>query len=252
MTSNACEPLGAARRPLVVVGEGGWTRETGEDCPRFCEANQLPVAASFRCQDYVDNYSEVYAGHLTIGMDPALAQRVQDADVLLAIGGRLGDVTTGGYIGLPRRSTPAPASSTFRMRTRSARCTSPSSASSRACLSSRRLPGGASGAGRAALAGGRPPRAPTTWQPRAPPAPGDADLGDVMATLRERLPAGRDRHPPVPATSRSGRTASTSSRSTRASSRPGAEPWPTASRHDRCQGGLSDRTAVCIAGTATS
>jgi acetolactate synthase-1/2/3 large subunit len=91
------ELLAGAERPLVVVGEGGWTRRTGEDVLAFCEANGLPVAASFRCQDYVDNHSKVYAGHLTIGMDPALAQRILDADVLLAVGGRLGDVTTRGY-----------------------------------------------------------------------------------------------------------------------------------------------------------
>jgi acetolactate synthase I/II/III large subunit len=91
------ELLARAERPLVVVGEGGWTAETGADVLAFCEANRLPVAASFRCQDYVDNRSDVYAGHLTIGMDPVLAKRVVDADLLVAIGGRLGDVTTRGY-----------------------------------------------------------------------------------------------------------------------------------------------------------
>jgi acetolactate synthase-1/2/3 large subunit len=91
------ELLAAAERPLVVVGEGGWSARAGEDVLAFCEANELPVAASFRCQDYVDNGSDAYAGHLTIGLDPALAQRVQDADLLLAVGGRLGDIATRGY-----------------------------------------------------------------------------------------------------------------------------------------------------------
>ncbi len=63
----------------------------------FCEASRIPVAASFRCQDYVDNRSDVYAGHLTLGMDPKLARRVEDADLILALGGRLGEVTTRGY-----------------------------------------------------------------------------------------------------------------------------------------------------------
>jgi acetolactate synthase I/II/III large subunit len=89
--------LAAAERPLVVVGEGGWTREASEDVRVFCEENELPVAASFRCQDYVDNHSSSYVGHLTIGADPALASRVKDADVVVAIGGRLGDITSGGY-----------------------------------------------------------------------------------------------------------------------------------------------------------
>jgi acetolactate synthase I/II/III large subunit len=91
------ELLAAAQRPLVVVGEGGWSAQAGADTVFFCEANAIPVAASFRCQDYVDNGSSAYAGHLTIGMDPALARRVDDADLIVAVGGRLGDVTTRGY-----------------------------------------------------------------------------------------------------------------------------------------------------------
>ena len=89
--------LEVSQRPLVIVGEGGWNESCARDVVAFCEANELSVATSFRCQDYVDNTSRVYAGHLTIGMDPKLAQRVQDADLILAIGGRLGDVTTRGY-----------------------------------------------------------------------------------------------------------------------------------------------------------
>jgi acetolactate synthase I/II/III large subunit len=91
------ELLAAAERPLVIVGEGGWTAQAGEDTVFFCEANTIPVVASFRCQDYVDNRSSMYAGPLTIGMDPALARRVEEADLLIALGGRLGDVTTRGY-----------------------------------------------------------------------------------------------------------------------------------------------------------
>ena len=91
------ELLTGAERPLVVVGEGGWSAQAGEDVLAFCEASGLPVAASFRCQDYVDNHSPVYAGHLTIGLDPALARRVKEADLLVAVGGRLGDIATRGY-----------------------------------------------------------------------------------------------------------------------------------------------------------
>jgi acetolactate synthase-1/2/3 large subunit len=89
--------LAGSERPLAIVGEGGWSAQAAVDVLVFAEANELPVAASFRCQDYVDNGSRVYAGHLTIGSDPKLAQRVRDADLVLAVGGRLGDITTGGY-----------------------------------------------------------------------------------------------------------------------------------------------------------
>jgi acetolactate synthase I/II/III large subunit len=89
--------LEGAERPLVVVGEGGWSARTAADVVAFCEGNELPVAASFRCQDYVDNTSRCYAGHLTLGMAPTLAELVEDCDLLLAIGGRLGDISTRGY-----------------------------------------------------------------------------------------------------------------------------------------------------------
>jgi acetolactate synthase I/II/III large subunit len=89
--------LAGARRPLVIVGEGGWTAQAGADIAAFAEANDLPVAASFRCQDYVDNRAQVYAGHAGLGMDPALARRIAEADVLLAVGGRLGEIPTNGY-----------------------------------------------------------------------------------------------------------------------------------------------------------
>ncbi len=91
------ELLAAAERPLVVVGEGGWTQQTGEDVLAFCEANALPVACAFRCQDFVDNHSQSYAGVLGVAMDERLAARLRDADLVLAVGGRLGEVPTRRY-----------------------------------------------------------------------------------------------------------------------------------------------------------
>jgi acetolactate synthase I/II/III large subunit len=89
--------LAQARAPLAIVGEGGWTAQTGAHVAAFAEAQRVPVAASFRCQDYVDNASPAYAGHAALAMDPALAQRIREADLLLAIGGRLGEIPTAGY-----------------------------------------------------------------------------------------------------------------------------------------------------------
>ncbi|HEY3188132.1 MAG TPA: thiamine pyrophosphate-binding protein [Solirubrobacteraceae bacterium] len=91
------ELLADAQRPLIVVGESGWTARTGQDVAAFAEAQRVPVAASFRCQDYVDNASPAYAGHAGLGMDPALARRIREADVLVAIGGRLGEIPSDGY-----------------------------------------------------------------------------------------------------------------------------------------------------------
>jgi acetolactate synthase I/II/III large subunit len=89
--------LAAASAPLAIVGEGGWTARTGADVAAFAEAHAVPVAASFRCQDYVENASPAYAGHAGLAMDAALAKRIREADLLLAIGGRLGEIPTAGY-----------------------------------------------------------------------------------------------------------------------------------------------------------
>lgn len=91
------ELLVGAERPLVVVGEGGWTTETGRDVQAFCEANELPVACAFRCQDFVDNRSSSYVGVLGVAMDDGIAGRLRDADLVLALGGRLGEVPTRRY-----------------------------------------------------------------------------------------------------------------------------------------------------------
>lgn len=91
------ELLDVSERPLVVVGEGGWTSETGAGVLAFCEANELPVACAFRCQDFVDNRSRCYAGVLGVAMDERLAARLRDADLVLALGGRLGEVPTRRY-----------------------------------------------------------------------------------------------------------------------------------------------------------
>ncbi len=91
------ELLALAERPLVVVGEGGWTQAVGDGVLAFCEANELPVACSFRCQDFVDNRSPSYVGVLGVAMDDALGARLRDADFVLAVGGRLGEVPTRRY-----------------------------------------------------------------------------------------------------------------------------------------------------------
>lgn len=96
--------LAAAERPLVIVGGGGWTAAAADDLRAFAEASTLPVATSFRRQDYIDNGSPSYAGVLTVSQDPKLAQRVQDADLLLVVGSRLGEIATRGYttVDVPR------------------------------------------------------------------------------------------------------------------------------------------------------
>jgi acetolactate synthase I/II/III large subunit len=91
------ELLAAARRPLLLAGGPGWTPAAAADLRAFAEANRLPVACSYRAQDVLDNRSASYAGDLGIAPNPALAERVRGADLLLVAGPRLGEVTTSGY-----------------------------------------------------------------------------------------------------------------------------------------------------------
>jgi len=87
----------AARQPLLIVGGSGWDAEGALALQRFAENWQLPVACGFRFQDSFDNRHPLYAGDVGIGINPKLAQRVRDADLVLALGVRLGEMTTGGY-----------------------------------------------------------------------------------------------------------------------------------------------------------
>jgi acetolactate synthase I/II/III large subunit len=93
-----------AERPLAIVGGSGWTAKSARDLQRFAESWQLPVGCGFRFQDTFDNRHALYAGDVGIGINPALAARVRDADLILAIGVRLGEMTTGGYrhLAVPR------------------------------------------------------------------------------------------------------------------------------------------------------
>jgi acetolactate synthase-1/2/3 large subunit len=100
--------LGRSERPLVVVGGGGWSERAATDTVALCESWGVPLATAFRCQDYVDNGSPVYSGTLGLGIDPRLAARVRESDLLLVIGARLDEPTTGGYslIEAPRPRQP--------------------------------------------------------------------------------------------------------------------------------------------------
>jgi acetolactate synthase I/II/III large subunit len=89
--------LSSAARPLVILGGGGWTQAAWHDLRMFTERFDLPVCTSFRRQDLFDNLHPLYAGPLGIGVGDKLAQRVRDADLILAVGTRLNETTTSEY-----------------------------------------------------------------------------------------------------------------------------------------------------------
>jgi acetolactate synthase-1/2/3 large subunit len=95
--NRIAELLALADRPLILAGGSGWTDVACEDLRRFAESCNIPVCSSFRRQDVVDNDSPAWIGDLGTGPNPKLLARVREADLLLVIGARLGEMTTQGY-----------------------------------------------------------------------------------------------------------------------------------------------------------
>jgi acetolactate synthase I/II/III large subunit len=91
------ERLEKAERPLLVLGGKFWTDAGLADIKTFAEANHLPVACAFRYQDLFNNEHPNYVGDIGLGLNPALGERVKNADLLIAAGPRLGEMTTSGY-----------------------------------------------------------------------------------------------------------------------------------------------------------
>ena len=91
------ELLMQAQRPFVIAGGGGWTTQSAQALQRFAENWKLPVGNAFRFQDTFDNHHPLYAGDVGIGLNPKLAARVKASDLIIAIGPRLGEMTTGNY-----------------------------------------------------------------------------------------------------------------------------------------------------------
>lgn len=97
--------LAAAERPMLLVGGGGWTDAAAAALADFAAANGLPVCCSFRRQDVLDNRHPSYIGDLGTGVAASLTRRVREADLLIVLGARLGEITTQAYTLLDRAPT---------------------------------------------------------------------------------------------------------------------------------------------------
>ncbi|HEY8647070.1 MAG TPA: thiamine pyrophosphate-binding protein [Gaiellaceae bacterium] len=179
--------LAKAERPFAILGGAGWTPRASEDMRVFLEANDLPAGAAFRRQDSLDNDSPAYAGDVGVGINPALAQRVRDADVLLVVGPRLGEMTTSGYtlvdVPQPRQTlvhVHPGAEELGRVYQAQLPILSGMDHFATAVRDLRVEPRWSAERSRA--------RADyEAWQQHGP-MPGDVDLGDCVAHLRERVP----------------------------------------------------------------
>ena len=94
---EALDLLSAAARPLLLIGGCTWTGDGKAALQRFAEDSGIPVLAAFRFQDRFDNHSPVYAGEAGVGMLPHVRRLMQQADVILAVNVRFGEMTTDGY-----------------------------------------------------------------------------------------------------------------------------------------------------------
>jgi len=181
--------LAKAQRPLVILGGGGWDAEAVADVRAFAEANNLPIGCSFRCQDLFDNTLPNYVGDVGIGINPKLAQRIKESDLLIAIGPRLGEMTTSGYTLI---DIPVPAQKLIHVH---------ASVEELGRVYQATLPIN-SGMGAFARAARKmvpvDHKAWDSWTSGArtdylenikhSPVPGDLQMGDIMAWLRQRLP----------------------------------------------------------------
>ena len=95
--ANAMQQFANAKRPMVIAGGGSWTKAACNALSAWANREQVPVATSFRSQDLLDNLDPCFVGDLGIAANPALVKRVQEADMLLVIGERLGEMTMAGY-----------------------------------------------------------------------------------------------------------------------------------------------------------
>jgi acetolactate synthase-1/2/3 large subunit len=91
------ELLAAAQRPFLILGGSRWSEEARTAIMEFAERFALPVATSYRRLPLFDPLHPCYAGDLGIGPNPRLIARLQSADVVVALGGRLGELPTQGY-----------------------------------------------------------------------------------------------------------------------------------------------------------
>lgn len=189
-TERLREMLAAARKPFVIAGGSGWTDSATRDFARFAEQWQLPVGCAFRFQDTLDNEHPNYAGDVGLGINPALAARIRDADLLLVIGPRLGESTTGGYTLLDIPKTKQTLVHIHQGAEELGRVYSadlpivsgmPEIASALAALAP---PASVAWAGSAAAAHD----AYFEWR-KPKPMLGDVQLGEIMRELSERLPA---------------------------------------------------------------
>jgi len=95
--AQALDMLRAAKNPVAIVGGAAWDKAASAAFSCFARQWGIPVAGAFRRQDSIPNDHPIWAGNLGYGPNPKLVERIKAADLILAVGARLGEATTDGY-----------------------------------------------------------------------------------------------------------------------------------------------------------
>lgn len=184
------ERIAASERPLMLLGGSGWSAAACADIRAFAEAGALPVCVSFRRQDLFDNLHPNYAGDLSTSAAPALAKRLEAADLLLVVGARLGEITTRGYTA---PEAPAPRQELVHVHPDPGEigrvfqpALSIAAGAAEFARAARDLDPAPGGAGRARWL--EAVRADRRADLAPPPAAGPVDMAEVVAAAREALP----------------------------------------------------------------
>jgi acetolactate synthase-1/2/3 large subunit len=185
------ELLAAAERPIVLAGGSRWSEAASAALQRFAERFGLPVATTFRRATLVDPLHSCYAGDLGIGANPKLVARVKGSDLIVLIGGRLGELPSQSYTLI---DIPGPAQTFVHVH--------PGVEELGRVYRPHLAINAAPTAFAAALDGLEPPRASRwraqakaahddflAWTDRPTAVPGALNLGEIVASLRDQLPA---------------------------------------------------------------
>ena len=95
--ATAQQMLKAAKKPVILMGGTNWSETGRAALQNFAEQSDIPVVAAFRYQDQFDNFSPAFTGEAGVGMLPHVKALIRDADLILAINVRFGEMTTDSY-----------------------------------------------------------------------------------------------------------------------------------------------------------
>jgi len=182
--------LWVAKRPVAIVGGTGWTQPASGALVRFAERFDLPAIASFRRASLIDGEHPNYAGEIGLSPNPKLKARIEDADLVLLIGGRMSESPSQGY-------------TLFRIPNPRQKLVHVYPDANEIGRNYHPVLGivATTAAFAAALEGLQPPIAITwsaatrearadylAWSDKAAPTPGAVQLGEIMFALRRRVP----------------------------------------------------------------